>query len=66
MELRLDDKTAIITGGSAGIGLGIATEFARAGGNVMIVSRKADKCVSSIWRRWGPTRPRRRSASTPF
>ena len=31
MELRLDAKTAIITGGSAGIGLGIAAEFVQAG-----------------------------------
>ena len=47
MELRLDAKTAIITGGSAGIGLGIAAEFVQAGANVMIVSRKADKCEAA-------------------
>ncbi|MEM9467162.1 MAG: SDR family oxidoreductase [Actinomycetota bacterium] len=47
MELRLDGKTAIITGGSAGIGLGIATEFVQAGANVMIASRKADKCEAA-------------------
>ena len=47
MELRLDDQTAIITGGSAGIGLGIAAEFVKAGANVMIVSRKADKCEAA-------------------
>ena len=47
MELRLDKKTAIITGGSAGIGLAIAEEFALAGANVMIVSRKADKCEAA-------------------
>ena len=48
MELRLDAKTAIITGGSAGIGLGIAAEFVQAGANVMIVSRKADKCEAAV------------------
>lgn len=37
----------MITGGSAGIGLGIATEFVQAGANVMIVSRKADKCEAA-------------------
>ena len=37
----------MITGGSAGIGLGIATEFVQAGGNVMIVSRKAEKCEAA-------------------
>ena len=47
MELRLDEKTAIITGGSAGIGLAIAEEFVVAGANVMIVSRKADKCEAA-------------------
>ena len=47
MELRLDGQTAVITGGSAGIGLGIATEFVQAGANVMIVSRKADKCEAA-------------------
>jgi NAD(P)-dependent dehydrogenase (short-subunit alcohol dehydrogenase family) len=39
MELRLDKKTAIVTGGSAGIGLAIAEEFVNAGANVMIVSQ---------------------------
>ncbi len=44
MELRLDGKTAIVTGGSAGIGLAIAEEYVKAGANVMIASRKAEKC----------------------
>ncbi len=47
MELRLDGKTSIVTGGSAGIGLAIAEEFVKAGANVMIVSRKADKCEAA-------------------
>jgi NAD(P)-dependent dehydrogenase (short-subunit alcohol dehydrogenase family) len=42
MDLRLDGKVAIVTGASKGIGLAIATGFAKAGASVMITSRKAD------------------------
>lgn len=38
----LDGRTAVITGGSRGIGLAIARAFRAAGANVVIASRKAD------------------------
>jgi NAD(P)-dependent dehydrogenase (short-subunit alcohol dehydrogenase family) len=47
MELRLDGKAAIVTGGSKGIGKGIAKAFADAGANVLITARKADTLESA-------------------
>jgi NAD(P)-dependent dehydrogenase (short-subunit alcohol dehydrogenase family) len=40
MELSLKGRTALVTGGSRGIGLAIARRFAEAGANVMLSSRK--------------------------
>ncbi|HEY7940187.1 MAG TPA: SDR family oxidoreductase [Acidimicrobiales bacterium] len=42
MELRLDGKVALITGGSRGIGLAIGRAFAEAGAQVMLSSRKQE------------------------
>lgn len=43
MELGLDGKTAIVLGGTAGIGLASALRFAREGAKVAICGRNADR-----------------------
>jgi NAD(P)-dependent dehydrogenase (short-subunit alcohol dehydrogenase family) len=40
MTLKLDGKIAVVTGGSTGIGLGIAKRFAREGARVFITGRR--------------------------
>src|ERR1700743_1776944 len=47
MELELNGRTALITGGSRGIGLAMAARFAEAGANVMLTSRKADDLATA-------------------
>src|SRR4051794_3659424 len=42
MDLRLDGRAALITGGSKGLGLAMAKAFAGAGGPVAIVARGAE------------------------
>src|ERR1019366_7925557 len=41
MEIRLDGRTALITGGSKGLGLAMAQKFASSGANIAIVARGA-------------------------
>ncbi len=48
MDVRLDGRVALITGGSRGIGLAIAQEMASSGARVMISSRKADVLEAAI------------------
>ena len=47
MEVRLDDKVAIVTGGSRGIGKSIADVFVKAGAQVMITSRSEESCAAA-------------------
>lgn len=42
MDVRLDGRTAIITGASKGLGLAMAKEFAASGANVAMLARRAD------------------------
>ena len=51
MEISLSGRTAIVTGGSKGIGLAVATRFARSGADVAIVARgkeTLDEAVATI------------------
>ena len=42
MDIRLNGRTAIITGGSKGLGLAMATRFAASGADVAILARRPD------------------------
>ena len=46
--LDLNNKTAIVSGGSKGIGKAIATKLAQAGANVVICSRKKENLESAV------------------
>jgi 3-oxoacyl-[acyl-carrier protein] reductase len=40
MDVRLDDRVAVITGSSTGLGLAMAMEFAASGGSVALLARR--------------------------
>jgi NAD(P)-dependent dehydrogenase (short-subunit alcohol dehydrogenase family) len=45
-QFRLDGRTAIVTGASSGIGVGLAEALAGAGANVVLAARRADALES--------------------
>ena len=47
-SVELKDQVAIVTGGGTGIGLGIATEMARAGANIVVASRKMEHLEKAV------------------
>ncbi len=56
MDLNLQNKVAVITGSSKGIGLGIAKAFAREGADVLLTARTAsavEQAASDIARDYG-------------
>lgn len=48
MDIRFDDRVALITGASKGIGLAIARRLAASGAKVMISSRKQDQLEAAV------------------
>ncbi|MER3589704.1 MAG: short-chain dehydrogenase, partial [Mastigocladus sp. ERB_26_1] len=48
LELQLSGKTAIVTGGSAGIGLAIAKALYTEGVNVVIVARNPERLEKAV------------------
>lgn len=50
MDLELGGKTAVVTGGSVGIGLAVAEALAREGANVVIAARGAERVAAEAAR----------------
>jgi len=48
MEVRMDGRVALITGGSLGIGYAIGEKFAVSGADVALVARRADKLEEAV------------------
>ena len=48
MDLGLENKVALVAGGSSGIGLAVATELVREGAHVAIAARGADQLQAAV------------------
>src|ERR1700685_1460001 len=48
MEISLSGRTAIVTGGSKGIGFAVATRFAASAANVAIVARTGEALKEAV------------------
>jgi NAD(P)-dependent dehydrogenase (short-subunit alcohol dehydrogenase family) len=48
VQLSFEDRTYLVTGGGSGIGKGVAEGLAKAGANVMIVGRGADRLAATV------------------
>ena len=48
MDLNLNNKVAIVTGASKGIGLAIAEGLAREGGRVIVASRTTGEALATL------------------
>ena len=61
MDLGLRGRTAVVTGGSKGIGYAVAKTFLEEGANVWICARKADEVEDAAKRlsSYGPVVRRR-------
>ena len=46
----LTGKTAIVTGGTAGIGFGITSRLAEAGANVVVANRNVEEATKAVER----------------
>ncbi|MGW5918661.1 SDR family oxidoreductase [Nocardia fluminea] len=49
-KIDLADKVVVVAGGTSGINLGVAEDFARAGARVAVLSRSADKVDAAVER----------------
>src|SRR3984885_11560080 len=48
MDLKLADKTALVTGATSGIGRSIALELARDGASVIVTGRNAERGADTV------------------
>ena len=46
--MKLDNKVALVTGGSTGIGRATAIALAKEGANVAITARRAERCDDTV------------------